>query len=365
MGYDTGTNTLYMYFPMPFASQGRIVLQSYRGSVTNNVWYEIKHKAFSGSFANVGNLKAVYTVQSHGDGDHTDIVFLDIEGSGQVVGIVDSRSRYLTWPFGRNHLEGDDRIYVDNSQTPAWQGTGTEDFYNGGWYFDQGPYTRPPSGHTFHAGTGDWDTWDYTAMYRMLVEDSIPFRKHMRFGLEHGFGWGDGTTYEGDIACTAEALVFYYYKPNTRMTLSDTLDVGNAASESGHGYVINTATWSGTNGMTYEGDDDQTTITDNGRAHKGYSQFSMAISSANQGVVLRRRSDQVISDRTADVYVDNVLVGRWYNAGGNGTHRWLDSDFRIPVARTSGKSSITIKVQFIASYVDWNEFRYQAYSILN
>ena len=58
-------------------------------------------------------------------------------------------------------------------------------------------------------------------------------------------------------------------------------------------------------------------ITDEGRAHKGYSQFRMAIQSNNQGVILRRRFDQMIANQMATVYVDGLLVGTWYRAGSN------------------------------------------------
>jgi hypothetical protein len=34
-----------------------------------------------------------------------------------------------------NFLEGDERVFVDGQESPHIYGTGTEDFYESGWYF--------------------------------------------------------------------------------------------------------------------------------------------------------------------------------------------------------------------------------------
>jgi len=80
-------------------------------------------------------------------------------------------------------------------------------------------------------------------------------------------------------------------------------------------------------------------------------------------VVLRRTLDQGVANQAADVFVGGTLIGRWYTAGSNATHRWREDDFWLPKSATSGKSSIDVTVQFVSSDVDWNEFSYEAYSI--
>ena len=103
-------------------------------------------------------------------------------------------------------------------------------------------------------------------------------------------------------------------------------------------------------------------VTDDGRAHKGYSQFVAAINSSNQGVTLKRRFDYGIADQKANVYVDGALVGEWYTAGSDTSYNWRDSSFVIPSTYTAGKSSITVKVVFVSAAIDWNEFYYWVYS---
>ena len=105
------------------------------------------------------------------------------------------------------------------------------------------------------------------------MQDAIPFRKHIRAGIEHG----DQDT----VPENAWTLAYYYYQPTARAELTDQLDVGNAASETAHAYEINGQTWSGSHTYSYDGNADKVNITDNGRAHKGTSQFKMTLAPAN------------------------------------------------------------------------------------
>jgi len=102
--------------------------------------------------------------------------------------------------------------------------------------------------------------------------------------------------------------------------LTDTLDVGNTASEQSHSYVITNVTWNGDRSYSYEGVH-AVVIGDTGRAHIGCSQFVMTIQPANEGVLLRRRLDYGIGNQNAEVFVDGARVGTWYRAGSN-FQRW-------------------------------------------
>jgi hypothetical protein len=344
VGIDAN-NYLYVYFPMPFASNARIQLVSQRTSSTDGITYEIKHKAFTDSFINVGYFKTCFNSQSVVGGDGNDMLILDTTGSGNFVGVVES----MKGATSRGYLEGDERIYIDDSQSTAIYGTGTEDFYNGGWYFDHGLFTCQTHGNSAHVV----DTYDKTTAYRLFIQDELAFRKRIRVSIEHGTG--------NDSTEDMWTLAYYYHKPNLRTLLADTVDVGNSASESSHSYTVNTATWSGTSVFTYEGDYEDVNLSDDGRAFTGYSQFTVAIPSSNAGVILRRRFDQNVLNQLANVYVDGSLVGAWYKSGNNTSHRWRDEDFIIPATFTSGKSQIQIKVQFVSGTA-WSEYKYLVYA---
>lgn len=192
-----------------------------------------------------------------------------------------------------------------------------------------------------------------TTAYRLFLQDAVPFHTSIHVSIEHG-GVDDVNADYWDLA--------YYYLQPTRATLTDTLDVGNAASEQAHHYQITGQTWTGTQSYQFEGSDSPTTVSDDGRAFTGSSTFTMAINPNNAGVILRRRFDQGIINQKANILVNGTLVGTWYQAGGNSTSRWRENDFQIPASFTHGKRSITITIQFVSSSVDWNEFHYWAYN---
>jgi hypothetical protein len=339
---------LYLYFPMPFQTHATVQLSNSRSAALAGVEYEVKHAPFTDNFNDVAYFKTSF----HSETPVTlgqDTLILDTTGSGSFLGTTISEMGSDT---GRGYLEGDERIYVDDNGSPAFQGTGTEDFFNAGWYFNHGPYAQPLSGNTVHNVINGKDQ---TAMYRFFLQDAVPFRSHLRASIEHGG--------QNDTANNAWVLAYYYQKPVNRATLTDTLNVGNTASETSHAYTITTQTWAGTQNFTYAGVNNKVGVTDDGRAHKGTSQFTLALNPQNQGAILRRRLDYGIGNQLAKVFVDGTYAGDWYTAGANTATRWADSDFLIPASLTTGKSQVTVQVQFVSAAIDWNEFTYWLYSL--
>ncbi len=161
---------------------------------------------------------------------------------------------------------------------------------------------------------------------------------------------------------------------------TDEVDVGNAFSETNHNYSIDNLTWSGSRAYTYWSGSQviptpnptsfpsstptptpnvgDSSITDEGKAFKGSSSFTVKIDPANNGVTLTRRTDMWIGNQKADVYVDGVLAGSWLTSGIDQIYRWRDADFSIPAAFTQGKNQVNLKIQFVSSDIDWNEFYY-------
>jgi hypothetical protein len=70
----------------------------------------------------------------------------------------------------------------------------------------------------------------------------------------------------------------------------------------------------------------------------------------------------------ANVYVDGNLVAErpWYTVDYGKTYRdirWLDADFEIPFKYTAGKSSITLKVEYVGGKnQEWDEYYYWIFS---
>ena len=84
--------------------------------------------------------------------------------------------------FGMGMLEGWERIYVDGEDTPSITGTGTEDYFNSGFYFKNGVFSAPYWGCTL---------LDYLksrcAAYRFHITDPIPFSRSINVEIDHGY----------------------------------------------------------------------------------------------------------------------------------------------------------------------------------
>jgi len=348
VGMDASAN-LYCYFPMPFAHRATVQLISRRNAATTNIQCEIAHRPFTDSFANVGYFKTQFRSEQPTT-NGLDIVFLDTDGTGHLVGVVES----MMGPLNRGYLEGNERFYVDDSHSPAINGTGTEDFYNGGWYFSHGTFSLPTHGNPNHL----IDTrYDYTAAYRLLLADAVPFRKHILAGIQHGPA--------DEVPINVWTLAYYYSQPTSRAELTDRLMVGDVTDERAHDYTIHGQTWNGSRTYTYEYEGDFTglSITSTGRAHQGSSEFTLKLSPNNAGAILRRQFDQSVFNQAAKVYVEGKLVGTWYRAGGNPWHSWRDDDFQIPTENVRGKNAVRIRIEYVSSALDWNEFAYSLYTI--
>ncbi len=104
---------------------------------------------------------------------------LRAKGRGHYCGVVLSMQEYDKG--SRQMLEGDEMIWVDGEKEPNIKGTGTEDYFQGGWYWENGPFSAP-----FHGLTvGDKMHSKYSA-YRLHIPDPIPFIEDIHVTIEHG-----------------------------------------------------------------------------------------------------------------------------------------------------------------------------------
>jgi len=375
MGLDASGN-LYMYFPMPFASHGKVTISN-SGAVVSGVTYEVQYKTQSGSFDNVGYFTGAYKTQSVAATDNHDVDLLNVDGQGTVVGLVASvRSAPGPYAVARSYpegyaslgayqvgydgyIEGDEKFYVDGNLTPAWHGTGIEDFGNGGFGWNHGFVSTATHTFTSYAAQKvDSTNWVSDLSYdRVLLEDKVNFNNHVRLSLEHGLVNDFGID-------ELDTLVYYYVKPLVRSILTDTVDVGVTASESAHSYVTTGTVTNSTKTLEFSGDYRDVYYTDEGRSISGSSQFSVAINPSNQGVTLRNRFDQSQLTQEAQVYVDGTLVGTWRAIGESTNPGFKETDFLLPSSATAGKSSITVKLVKTAASDPLSEFLIKAYTVL-
>ena len=320
------------YLPMPFFRSARIEVENRGPVAVDDLEFLVSVADPPAKGARVGYLKTQYRAGATTPG--RDWIFLAATGQGHLVAVCQNFG-----PVGGT-LEGDERIYVDDSRSPAIYGTGTEDFYNGGWYFDRGRFTLATHGHPVRGRR--------SSAYRVLFPDVIPFTRSIRAGIEHGP--------VNDVASHYSTLAFYYHRPEVASEVSDILEVGDAASEQAHDYR---ATDSENVALTarYEGDDDDVDVHDTGRRTTGAIEFTLRLPPRNAGAVLRRRLDFAIPNQQARVFVDGRPVGTWYTAGSNPHQRWREAEFLLPASVTRGRSRLRLRLEPVDGAV-WTDFTY-------
>lgn len=185
----------YSYFPMPFASGARIEIVNETGQEINSFYYHIDYQKLSEPLEpSVARFHATWHRELRTfPGRYYTI--LEAEGEGHLVGVNMSMQSY---DGGLSFLEGDEMIYVDGEKEASVKGTGTEDYFNSGWYFNQGEFAAP-----YHGLIIKDDSLGRIAAYRFHVLDVIPFKKSIRALIEHG----DRNTEIADYSSTA-----YWYQ---------------------------------------------------------------------------------------------------------------------------------------------------------
>ncbi|MEW5944975.1 MAG: glycoside hydrolase family 172 protein [bacterium] len=192
----------YSYFPMPFEKSARFEIEVESEKRHTTVYYAIQYHRFSEAPQGVGYFHARWNRETTRAGENYTI--LKADGRGHYAGCfmhmqgVPRMTPLLWMRFW--FLEGDEMIYVDGEgHPPALHGTGTEDYFNSGWYFKKGTFAGPYHGLTVK----DWLRARISA-YRFHVPDPVPFEREIRVTLEHG-----GTN---DVPGSDYASVAYWYQ---------------------------------------------------------------------------------------------------------------------------------------------------------
>ena len=136
---------------------------------------------------------------------------LDAQGSGHYVGChlnMQNRDwwlrppvRALSFPrgFGLGMLEGWEAIYRDGETEPSVRGTGTEDYFNGAWYFlpKAGRFSAP-----YHGCLVRDVLRSRVAAYRFDMSAPVSFSRSLRVEIGHGFS--------NEIPCDYSSTAYWY-----------------------------------------------------------------------------------------------------------------------------------------------------------
>jgi hypothetical protein len=136
---------------------------------------------------------------------------LDVQGSGHYVGChmnLQNREWWLRPPvksvpfprgFGLGMMEGWETIYRDGETKPSVWGTGTEDYFNGAWYYltRGGRFSAP-----YHGCILRDLLRGRIAAYRFDLSAPVSFSQSLRVCIGHGF--------YNELACDYSSTAYWY-----------------------------------------------------------------------------------------------------------------------------------------------------------
>jgi hypothetical protein len=189
-------------WPLPYFNHARISLEN-TGSGPREVLVRLQQSTDPPPMA-AGHFHALYqhNVGPFNDGDRYQLA--NLEGRGKYVGTLvymqgqlDNEAVAARYPLG--FLEGDERIAVDGEETVL--GTGTEDFFDAGYYWGNGRFDSPFA--TLISKTEDANGGSVTAARWHILTNSIEFNQSLAFSFEYGA--------DRPHSATDYASVAYYY----------------------------------------------------------------------------------------------------------------------------------------------------------
>ncbi|SDP19635.1 Protein of unknown function [Actinopolyspora xinjiangensis] len=367
---DAGDGWYTSWWPMPFGERAEVELVNEGSVPVRRAVLEVSAVPSDGVGPGSGSD---YFHATHRQGltePGEDWKFLSTSGSGTFYGVTHTmrgrippgvprsaeQPRSLASPRAnqRNYLEGDERFYVDGSASPAWYGTGTEDFYESGWYFRGGTtFAMPLAGNPAYEYAGDGCRYDCTGAYRLLLSDAVPFDSELVAGIEHGPANNEPAHYS--------STAYWYGSPLPRMRSTDRVDLGEPFSRAAHDYhAVGESRRELT--ATFEGGRDAGPYRHTTTSTTGEIGFRVSVDPNNSGVRLRRLSDQAASHQAVRVRVNGREVGIWSQPLGNRSHRWLEDGFDIPAEFTRGRSSLRVRLSPVEGAPPWSAVRYTAFS---
>ena len=173
----------YLYMPMPYAQSAQVEIVYAEGESSRPV--EMGAKVYYNDQAldpkTEGRLFTQWNREINPEPVYRPYPIAQLDGSGHYVGTILNCQNLE--PGMTLFFEGDDSLVVDGVMTA--HGTGSEDYFNGGWYalldrWDAGISLQ------LHGSTEYSIPWSRTGGYRFYMTDKIPFNKDLLLTIERG-----------------------------------------------------------------------------------------------------------------------------------------------------------------------------------
>jgi hypothetical protein len=187
------------YWPMPFHTSAKWTIENRSKKNLDAFYYNIDYTAVETMNPNLKHFHASWRRENPTKAG-TNYTILEAEGDGHYVGT----ALFMQNRQGRGlgFLEGDEMVYIDGETTASIIGTGTEDYFSSGWYYDRGVYSA-----NYHGIPIKDETLGRVSTYRWHIEDAMPFHKSIKFTIEHGHA-------NDHVADYSSVAYFYQSEPH-------------------------------------------------------------------------------------------------------------------------------------------------------
>lgn len=176
-------NEAYSFINMPFDKSARIELiyrQNAKGQKAVRINSKVNFSPVLRTPATEGKFYAFWKRERPAIGQP--YVLIEGSGKGHYVGTL-LLSQATNYDHFTEFFEGDDSTVLDGKY--LLHGTGSEDYFNGGWYAQPGGWVER-KGAPLH-GCLDYSLpFSRTGGYRFYVLDKLPFDQHIYHSMEHG-----------------------------------------------------------------------------------------------------------------------------------------------------------------------------------
>ena len=195
---------------MPYANDARLEITNEGSRVVEPVFYNITYLELEESPPSDLRFHAQWR-RENPTTDGIPYTILEAEGSGHYVGChlnMQNREWWLRPPvkdipfprgFGLGMMEGWETIYRDGEKKPSVWGTGTEDYFNGAWYYlsNDGRFSSP-----YHGCILRDLLRSRIAVYRFDMSAPVSFSNSLRVCINHGF--------YNELACDYSSTAYWY-----------------------------------------------------------------------------------------------------------------------------------------------------------
>ncbi len=328
VGLDAA-DRLYTYFPMPYFGGVVARLARAQGGTGDpvNVSFWVRRSArlpVAGS-----GLFGAQLQSANPTTPGVEFPLLELEGAGKWVGLFADLGSVDT--PSRQYLEGDERIYLDGSRHPALYGTGTEDIFGGGFYFDQGPFRAALHGMTYHLTPAGEDV---TGAYRLFLTDAVTFGAGIRAGLETGP--------TGEMPMRARAVAYTYRRSNPALAQRDVLDLSDEVSLSDHRFEVTGDFQVETLAAAFEGEPPLQLKSEGYYRQEGEASFVLATDGCLGQPRLRRLLDAGLAGQAAIVRLDGARAAILPPIDPNIERRWREVDVDLATALSGDQTAVAI-----------------------